>query len=992
MPFSISFQDPQWLGLLVIVPAVWWLSRRSMASLGGWKAPAANLLRAFTLIAVIVALAAPQWNRFSNNVVVAYLLDQSASILPEHRAKMLSYVAANVQQHRQATDRAAVIVFGREAAVEVPPVEFTPVSRPVETLVDQTATNLADALTKAATILPRDAARRVVIVSDGNENIGAAARESRALLQSGIGIDVVPAPTSGKQDISVESVSAPSVAKQDQPLEVRVVLNNQGADPAPIAGKLRIVRKMGGREEPIFEEAVTLPTGKTVKTFREHPSESGFYVYEARFVPDNPAEDRYLANNLATGYTDVRGQGRVLLVEDALHRGEFDLLAGSLRGEGLEMDVVTSDKAFSSLADLQRYDSVLLANVPRVAENESGSIVSFTNGQIEMLVRNTKQLGSGLVMIGGDRSFGAGGWIGTELEKAMPVDFQIKNAKVIPVGALALVIDRSGSMAGDKLALSLAAAREAIKMLGPRDFLTVVAFDTEAIAVVPLERKGTGRTALARVSRIQQGGGTDLYPGMLKAFEALQQADAAVKHMIVLTDGQTPEAEFERLCREMRAQKITVTGVAVGPDADRTLLAKIASQGGGKFYAVADPRNVPRIFMVEARRVATPVIRELSPPAAPQRVGVSELLTGIEGSFPPIAGFVQTSVKENSLVEVLLRSPIPPREKNATVLATWTYGLGKTAVLTTDAGHQWASAWQGWIDYDKFFSQLVRWSLRPIGGQGNYSIATQRRDTRTQVVIDAFDRSDEFLNQLPLRAAVVGPDLEPIPLRVEQTAAGRYTGEFDSVMPGSYFVTIATPEGSLLRAGINVGVSREYSDFHVNLPLLKTLAGGVPRGGVPGILVTAEDSLPFATPEGDNLARELNPFRRDLPPAVSQRDVWPELVVAASLLFFSDIFVRRVQLDLAGLWERVAQVVKSRPAVEATVTLSRLSARKAEIRERYREAEGNAVEELDRLAQDRKQVKPANAEQTPQAPQPADTMARLLAAKQEISGKGKRDR
>ena len=769
--------------------------------------------------------------------------------------------------------------------------------------VDQTATNIADALTKAAEVLPRDAVRRVVIVSDGNENIGTATRESRGLLQSGIGIDVVPAPTSGRQDVAVESVSAPSVAKKDQPLEVHVVLSNRGDDPAPLSGKLRIIRKMGGARKPSRSKRSPSQRAKRSRRFVKNPtnqtSMSTRLALYRTILPKTAIWPTTWRPAIPTsGDRDV-----ALLVEDVLHPGDFDQLAARLRREGLEIDVAASDKAFSSLADLQRYDSVVLANLPRVTENEVGSIVSFTDAQIEMLVRNTKELGSGLVMIGGDQSFGAGGWVGTELEKAMPVDFQIKNAKVIPVGALALVIDRSGSMAGEKLSLSLAAAREAIKMLGPRDFLTVIAFDTQAISVVPLERKGTGRKALARVSQIGEGGGTDLFPGMEMAFDSLQKADAAVKHMIVLTDGQTPQADFQELCREMRAKNITVTGVAVGPDADQTLLKKIAAEGGGKFYAVADPRKVPRIFMIEARRVATPVIRELSPAVSPLRVGESQMLTGIEGPFPPISGFVQTSLKENPLVEVLLRSPIPATEKNATVLATWHFGLGKTAVLTTDAGKQWATAWPSWKDYDKFFSQLVRWSLRPTGGQSNYSIATQRRDTRTQIVIDAYDQSDEFLNQLPLRGTVVGPALDPIPLRIEQSAPGRYMGEFESITPGSYFVTIATPEGSLLRAGVNVGVSREYSDFHANLPLLKTLAESVPRGGSPGVLVSSEGDLPFATTEGDKLARELDPFRRDLLPAVSSRDIWPELVVAASLIFFSDIFVRRVQLDLAGAWK-----------------------------------------------------------------------------------------
>jgi uncharacterized membrane protein/Mg-chelatase subunit ChlD len=985
MPFSITFQEPLWLLLLAVVPVVWILSRRSMGALGGWRSSLANSLRSLVLIGVIMALASPQWIRFSENVSVAYLLDQSESIPAEYRGQMLRYVTNNVERHRQGAkgDRAAVIVFGREAAVEVPPVEFAPGGRNIESEIDPTATNLADSLAKAVALLPNSSARRVVVVTDGNENVGAAARQSQQLVQAGIGVDVIPMPTGGKQDVAVESVAAPSAAKKDQPLEVRVVLNNQGDDPRPAKGKLRIVRKSGGTEETIAEEAMTLPAGKSVFSFRETPTESDFYVYEARFIPDELREDRFLANNLATGFTDVRGKGRVLLLEDYQHAGEFDALVESLRNEGIETEVMASDRAFSSLADLQRYDSVILANVPRVAGDAAGSFVSLTDEQIGMLVQNTKELGCGLVMIGGERSYGAGGWAGSELEKAMPVDFQIKNAKVIPVGALGLVIDRSGSMAGEKLDLCLVAAREAIKMMGPRDFINVVAFDDMAYNIVPLERVGNGGNALARTSRIAIGGGTNLFPGMQMGYEQLKKADAAVKHMIVLTDGMTPEAEFAALCRQMRQDKITVSAVAVGPDADRALLARIASMGKGKFYAAPNPRAVPRIFMVETRRIATPVIRELSPARTPLRIADHQMLTGIEGEFPPLAGFVQTTVKENSLVEVLLRSPEPALEKNATVLATWTYGLGKSAALTTDAGSLWAASWKDWENYEKFFSQLVRWSMRPSGEQGNYSVTTQTDGGRTQIVVDALDDEGEFVNELNLYGSVVGPELKPIPLAMEQTAPGRYTGEFPSADPGSYFVTVSTPSGAMLRAGVNVGASREYSDFTVNMPLLERLASSAPRGGEPGKIASVEGELPFATEAGSKLAEELDPFRRDLPPAITSRDMWPPLVVAACVVFLSDIFIRRVQLDFTAMRARVSAWVTRRKVVSAPATLARLSAKKAEIRERY---QAPAVESAPAIDPQAVVAKPPAAVKTkaPDKQEPAEeeTMTgRLLAAK-----------
>lgn len=984
MPYYLNAQQPLWLLLLALVPVFWLVSRKSLTGLGAWRSRVVFLLRSLVLAAIVLALAEAQWNRRSDEVTVAYVLDQSESIPAEHRQAMLKYVERSVERHRRDADgdRAAVIVFGREAAVEYPPVPFTPVGREFETLVDQSATNLEDALTKAAAILPGDSARRIVVVSDGNENIGGAAQVAQRLAAAGIGIDVVPAPLGGSQDVLIERVATPSFAQKDRPLEVRVVVNNRSVEGRSAPGTLRIVRKSEGGSVTIADEHVELQPGKSAFSFREEPTESDFYTYEARWVPDVPGGDRFVANNVATGFTDVRGKGRVLLVEDHQHQGEFTPLVESLRASGLEVDVRSSDQAFASLADLQRYDSVLLGNLPRTTDSASEAFASLSDDQVEMLVRNTKEMGCGLVMLGGTRSFGAGGWAGSPLESAMPVDFRIKNAKVVPVGALAIVIDKSGSMYGEKLWLSLAAARAAVKMLGPRDFIVVTAFDSQAYPIVPLSRVGDGRAALGRISQIGSGGGTDMYPGMTMAYDALRRAEASIKHMIVLTDGQTAPNNFEELCQKMRQDRITVSAVAVGPDADRTLLAKIAHWGGGKFYNAVNPNNVPRIFMHEARRVASPVVRLLEPPQSPLVEGDHEIMGGITDAPPPISGFVQTTVKQSPLVQILLRSPVPANEQNATVLAVWNYGVGKAVAMTTDAGDQWARSWLAWPEYEKFFSQLIRWSMRPVAGSTNYVLATQNRGDKTQVIVDATSDDQEFINQLSLTGTVIDPNFHAIGLTLEQTAPGRYAGEFDSSAAGSYFITIATGTGPPLRAGVDVSYSREYEALSVNLPLLERLAQETPRGGERGQLVTVDGQPPLATEAGSALALELDPFRRDLPPAVARRDIWPLLVVLASVLFFGDVFVRRVQWDWTALRSWAGALVGAGQVPAAAPTLARLSAKKAEVRARYQPWEAPDVPPAV-ASPPRRDARPTPEQPSPSAePEPEESYtSRLLAAK-----------
>jgi hypothetical protein len=267
-------------------------------------------------------------------------------------------------------------------------------------------------------------------------------------------------------------------------------------------------------------------------------------------------------------------------------------------------------------------------------------------------------------------------------------------------------------MSGQKLEMSKSAAMAAVKAMGPRDYISVVAFDSEAQIVVPLQRVGESNRAAARISRLGPGGGTNLQPGMEEGYKALTRAQASVKHMIVLTDGQTMGEGYEALAAKMRKQGITTTGVAVGNDAARGLLANIATRGGGKFYFVDNPRAIPRIFLQEARRVARPLVYEDEKGFLPARTQPHELLQGVEGDLPPLTGFVMTTVKENPLVETPLVSP-QHDSKNGTLLATWTYGLGRSVAWTSDVGQRWAKDWPAWENYDKVFSQMVRWSLRP---------------------------------------------------------------------------------------------------------------------------------------------------------------------------------------------------------------------------------------------------------------------------------------
>lgn len=954
---SFAFDSPWYLLLLLLLPVIWVTSYRSLAGLGRWRRLWAIAFRSLVLLLLVLALADMQYQRKNDSMTVLYLLDQSMSIPEDHRRVMQEYVNESVAEHlrEEKEDRVGVIVFGRDAEVETPPLDYFVELNNLTSLLDPQYTNLESALQRARALFPEDTAKRIVVVTDGNENLGDALSEARALADAGVSIDVLPVDLPLRSEVSVEKVTLPSDVRRDQPFELRVVLNHDAPEGSPpLPGTLRIVRKAGERETTLAETPVELAPGKSRFSATETIDRPDFYTYEARFTPADPGSDTTAQNNVGTAFTHVRGKGHVLVIEDWAEPGQFDYLIDRLRRSGIQVTVQPSNQLFTSLPELQRYDSVVLANVPRSSssatfEDDIGG-ANFTDSQISMLVRNTEELGCGLVMLGGRNSFGAGGWANTELEKAMPVDFQIKSTKVVPVGALALMMHASEMPRGNYWQKRISI--EAIKVLGARDYAGMIQWNMtdqwlwgqSKGGMIPV---GPNRNMmLSRVDTMTVGDMPTFGPAMQKVANSFARLDQqtnkpAVKHMIIISDGD-PSPPTKATIAQFKKMEVKITTVAVGSHGilGTKTMRDIAQATGGKYYKVQNANALPRIYQREARRVARPLVKDLDPARKPVMTTQHEIVRGIDpGSFPPLKGFVLTTVKENSLVEVVLRSPEPAIEANSTVLAAWPYGLGKTVAFTSDAGHQFASNWTSWGQYDQFFSQMIRWSMRPTGDTGNFSVATTVEDGKTRVVIDALDKDEEFINVASMGATVVGPDMQPVPLVIEQVAPGRYVGEFDSMKPGSYMISVLPGgEQGMIRTGINVGYSEEFRDRETNLPLLETMANLTPTAGKPGVLVGASQNA-MLTGNPANLSNLLSsdPYRRDLPPAIASQSIWPLLVLMASCLFFADVFVRRVQVGfdwLQPVWAWFAEKVLGQTReVAQPATMSRLQSRKAEVQQ-----------------------------------------------------------
>jgi len=488
-------------------------------------------------------------------------------------------------------------------------------------------------------------------------------------------------------------------------------------------------------------------------------------------------------------------------------------------------------------------------------------------------------------------------------------------------------------------------AIKAIDTLGPMDYCGVVEWGGASgtdrwmwLKPNGVDRVFENRTLMKkRVSSIVPGDMPAFEPSMLLALQGFSKINASVNHMIIISDGD-PSPPTQATLDKFVAAKIQISTVAVGTHGPptQTPLKRIADATGGQFYVVKNPKALPAIYQREARRVSRPLIFEPPGGVSVQANDVSAV-TGITqgipiNSLPPLSGYVLTEIKSGGLVEQVLVADQPTDTTNSTILATWRYGLGRTTVFTSDAGKKWATEWAGTEYYDKFFGQMIRHSMRPINENANFTLATENKDGKVRIVVNALDTDDEFLNNLNMNANVVGPGGdEKFAVELVQRGPGRYEAEFDATESGSYLFSVIPGEGyERISSGVNVPFSSEFSDRETNEGLIYSLASLTPQGGEAGAIIDGD-----VTEENFDQLLETNTFRAGLRRAVSSQGIWPIILVICAVLFFADVFVRRVQVGFGWVpasanWIRTH--VFGRQAVEKTSEpISRLQQRKAEV-------------------------------------------------------------
>lgn len=862
---EVTFLAPSAFWGAVLLPLVPALASVSLTGFS-WLQRGINVALRCALVALLlIAAARPSLTRYDHAICTVYLVDVSASV-PD---AMLSDVPEAIAPSWSArgTNVARLVTFAERPRLvpSVPgQVALPPIARhaPEESL----ASNPAAALRLAYGLCPQDHIKRAVLVTDGNENRGDLRGEAATARDFGVEVSVLEVPFVAEPEVLVRRLEFPDRVSLSTPFTITAEIYATEATSARFSLQQNEFFDIQGR-------SLELEAGVNRVELSAEVYEPGTRDFTFRLQADG--DDRFAENNTFVRTIEVAGRPQVLYVEGqarsrtylqrALDRNRNDLA-------NFDLDVRTAYGMPNTLEEMANFDLILLSDV------DARYVSRSTMGNLERYVR---ELGGSLVLAGGERSFGPGGFDNTRLEEIAPVTFDMQRQRNQPSLAMMIVIDRSGSMDGLKMEMAKDAAKAVVDMLGPQDAIGVVAFDTQAQTVVRLQPATNRARIRADIGRIAAGGGTDILPALTEAYIELSGRPARLKHVIVLTDGAAPWDGLADLTSAMRAEGMTVSTVAVGADADRSLLEMIADLGGGRFHQTNDPNNIPQIFVQETSTVArTNLVEE---PFRPVVTGRSQALRGIDWSNVPfLLGYVQTRAKPRA--RVLLET-----ETGDPLLARWRLGLGHVAVWTSDVKNRWAVEWVRRRVYPQFWAQFIR-DLMRIDTEEELALDAQIEDGHAVLRIDAIDGEDRFVNGLDSQVTLRGPGGLVVEAELEQIAAGRYEARADLPEYGNYNIeaehTLDGAGFAVSFASLTYPYADEYLAFEPNRLLgrfvAETTGGSVDPS--PATLWDPRDEL-----------REL------------REEWWSRVLFLALLVFVLDVMLRRVRFFGARpiAWARV---------------------------------------------------------------------------------------
>jgi Ca-activated chloride channel homolog len=897
--------------LLPLVPLIGWLAWRFRRGMGRRRATLVVALRSLTVMCVIVALAGPGLQSRTNALSVIFALDVSHSVVPESLRAAMQWIQETTERFRPA--HAGYLVFADRAALLARPEDIASVAvrassasrdRSIAAL-DQGATDLERGLAAALVGFRPGHAKRLVLISDGQQTQGDVWRQLPRLQGERVRVFTLPAPTRVPAEAWIDGVSLPTGIRAQEPVTARIRLGSTTS--------MRARLELQVADAVRLKRSVTLDAGTHDVTVDLRFLRVGENAVKVSLALPNGRTETSLSS------VRVGPRPRVLHVEGGRTGGRY--LADALTVNGIDVVSLTVEQfAGNPAAALDPADAVVLSDVRADAIDEAA------NGVLQTFVRDH---GGGLVFIAGEHTYGKGGFSGGTLEEMLPIRFEARRRRNDL--DLVLLIDRSYSMRGDRLEMAKTAALATLDLMEPQHRLAVVAFDSRPHDVVRLAPVGTRRRAEDAIGSIGTGGRTDVYNALRRAHELLKDSESKTRHVILLTDGQSapppnagsaakpssgarstlegllrgmgysadhirrllnedgPERSgaatggYEDLAAEMVRAGITLSTVAIGEEPNLLLLASLAAQGNGKSYVAQRDSEIPGLFVTEARRLLGESLVEA--PFRPVVTGASRLLTGVDfATGPELKGFVATKPKR--FADVLLQAG-----DEAPLLVQTRYGLGRTVAFLSDAKNRWARDWLGWPGYGRFWSQVVRDAARRLEDHG-LTWQVVRKAGAARIELTALDQDGSFRNALWPKVRVRHPAGGSTVVMLRQSAPGTYAASVPlrtGAQAPTSFELLPGPGLSVdetARLGTRTVYYPNLDEFHPRAPDLALLQALSERTG--GRFAPAVEEIFAPSSDGGTQSTAL----------------WPLLAGVALLLFLFEIAARRVPwaaLDGAAL-------------------------------------------------------------------------------------------
>jgi uncharacterized membrane protein len=935
----VTFTHPWWLLLLIPALGGLALSYRTVSGMMRSRKRFAFALRALLVACLVIALAGPESRRPNEGTCTIFLLDRSDSVAGLDRERQVQFVSEAVRRLGP-EDQAAVVAFGKEAAVDVAPGKLPGVDR-ILSVVDGSASDLAAAIRLASASFPDGKARRIVLLSDGNETQGDAAEAASVAATDGIPIDHVVLGTEPRDGEAVlVQADMPNEIRQGQPFAIRVTVDSMTNGPAEL-----LVDRNG---VTIQRVPITLSEGRNTYVINQRLDDTGFHRFRVTLSADRDRDNR---NNVGMGFVAVRGRPRVLIVQGDPSR---DQLAQALRQQGLDVEVCGPNGVPVRPEEFQPFDAVFFNDL---------NAAKVTPGQMKLAQSAVRDAGVGFAMIGGEDSFLPGGWYGTPVAEALPVDLDIRQRKSFPSTTILIIADTSGSMGAiedgqPKVRLAAKAAEQTVQMLSPLDKLGVVASTDGIEFVAPIQKLDNKAAVVSQIRRLGVGGGgIYMRPSMEFAKRHLEPDDSKVRHLIVLADGSDCDLQEGTIpmAAELFAQKITTTTVAIGDGPHVPYLRALAAAGGGRFYLAQRASQLPAIFTQDAAVMSRSAIEEGA--FFPKVALGEEILRGIDtDAIPALLAYCLTDARP--LARVGMRT-----KKDDPLLAVWQYGLGSSLAFTSDAQARWAAKWVEWGGFGQFWAQATR-SIARRATSNTYQIASTQSGTGGTVTILAQDSQGNPVNEAPeqVRLAIPGGSFRDLVLT--QTGPGTFEAKFPTGELGSYIVSVSEkdPLGGtrVSSSGFSIPYPAEYRSFRPNAALLERISQ---ETGGQALLNPAEAIRPVSEP------------------GFSIRELWSLFVMLAALLLPLDVAARRIALPIGEILAKAwAWMRRQREVPAAPTHVDQLR------RAKQRATQSNeVVTPAVTPAAAREPEKPA----TPAAPSaPGATSSQLLDAKRRRRGEG----